>query len=159
MALVALLSALKSACKTGGTDCYCLLPNDHTAEGYVQQVWCFRAHACESSFGLSANEFAARYGEDTAACMMGPEVPFASTVLNAGIGPSGALPPDGADYWYLLLNCVTGLARASCDGVASDALLRAGQYCGPDVLKGLTCPPPIPDNCCVEDWQAPACRP
>jgi len=89
MALVALLSALKSACKTGGTDCYCLLPNDHTAEGYVQQVWCFRAHACESSFGLSANEFAARYGEDTAACMMGPEVPFASTVLNAGIGPSG----------------------------------------------------------------------
>ncbi len=101
---------------------------------------------------LSDDEFTGRYGADFRACYDGPSLAEVDTVMTHAPTPEPPEPIDPTDpesvFWQLLMNCITAVGRASCEDVASGALLEDGDYCGDDVMQGLAPQPSLGDHEC-----------
>lgn len=111
----------------------------------LENAYCRRIHDCRSSFALSDEEFEDRYGTDRFACEDSQQ-PFVETV-------STNAPQGSSD---LLQYCVFAVESASCEEIASDALLMNGRACDPAVLSGEIEPREIPscggsDPGCLRD--------
>lgn len=154
-AALAVATAVTAGCEMGGYACDCAVPN----RALAQQVFCGRAHDCRASYQLSDEAFVTAYGEDLVACFNGPSLAEVDLVMTHAPTPE---PPfvnyDEPEmlFWRLLMNCLTALGRASCDEVASGALLEDGDYCGDDVMQGLAHPPAdVGAGCCYESLDIP----